>query len=114
MTTVTAITELKRMSAAELRKELASKRAAYARHRIGVTMQSEKNHAACRLQRREIARMTMVLHDLERNQKSEKNQTNQTNKVQESSSVSSDSSVSSGSSSKKPVKGVRSKSKKAA
>lgn len=110
MTTVTSITELKRMSAAELRKELASKRAAYARHRIGVTMQSEKNHAACRLLRREIARMTMVLSDLEKTERSTKH----SKKVDSAESVSSNPSVSSGSSTKKPVKGVRSKSEKAA
>ncbi|MDD5055466.1 MAG: 50S ribosomal protein L29 [Candidatus Peribacteraceae bacterium] len=114
MTKSSPIAELKRMSAVELRKELSRTSASYARHRIGITMQSEKNHAACRLMRRDIARMTMVLHDLEKNRKSEKNQHNQMNIQRESSSVSSDSSLSSGSSAEKPVKRVRSKSKKAA
>jgi ribosomal protein L29 len=108
MTKSSPIAELRRMSVTELRKELSLKSASYARHRIGITMQSEKNHAACRLMRRDIARMNMVLRDLEKNQK------NPVKKAVEASSVSSDSSVSSGSSVKKPVKGVRSKSKKAA
>ena len=108
MTKKTPMNELQRLSASELRKELSLKRASYARHHIGVTMQSEKNHAACRLMRRDIARMSMVLQGLEKNQK------NQTNMLRGSKAVSADSSVSSGSSAEKPVKGVRSQSKKAA
>jgi len=112
MTKKTPINELKRLSATELRKELSFKSASYAKHRIGITMQSEKNHAACRLLRRDIARMTMVLRDLERNPKNPTN--SRSSSASSDSSVSSVSSVSSGSSVKKPVEGVRSKSKKAA
>ncbi len=55
------ITELAKMSAAELTRELKQKRTEAAKMRLGLTIQKEKNHAAYRLLRRDIARMCMVL-----------------------------------------------------
>jgi ribosomal protein L29 len=62
----TPITELQRMTPAELRRELLIKRAEVAKMRIGIEMQSEKNHALYHQNKKEIARMTMVLKGMER------------------------------------------------
>jgi ribosomal protein L29 len=59
--TSTPVTELTRMTAQELRKELQVKRAECARMRIAIEMGAEKNHASYKLLRRDVARMTMVL-----------------------------------------------------
>ncbi len=72
MTTLVSITELKRMTVSELRKDLAMKRIDAAKVRMGLALQSEKNHAAYRVMKRDIARMTMVLADMERSGTSEK------------------------------------------
>lgn len=63
----TPITELQRMSASELRRELMTKRAEVAKMRINIEMQSEKNHALHKIGKKEVARMTMVLKQMERN-----------------------------------------------
>lgn len=62
----TQITELKRMSASELRRELLTKRAEVAKMRMNIEMQSEKNHALYKRNKKEVARMTMVLKQMER------------------------------------------------
>jgi ribosomal protein L29 len=69
MSTNVSIADLKRMTPAELRKELNIKRAETAKMRLDLEMQSEKNHAAHRNGRRSIARMTMVLADMEKAEK---------------------------------------------
>lgn len=66
MSTTTSIIELRRMTAPELRKELSIKRAECAKMRMGIEMQSEKNSGLYRTLRKEIARMSMVLHELEK------------------------------------------------
>ncbi len=66
MSTTTSIIELRRMTASELRKELSIKRAECAKMRMGIEMQSEKNSGLYRTLRKEIARMSMVLHELEK------------------------------------------------
>lgn len=52
--------ELKRLTRDELRRELASHRSEYAKVRLHIHAQSEKNHAQMKILRRNIARMTMV------------------------------------------------------
>lgn len=58
------MTELKRMTRDELRREIATKRSEYARVRLHIHAQSEKNHGKVKLLRRDIARMTMVYEGL--------------------------------------------------
>lgn len=67
MKNVTSITELRRQSVKELRTDLQLKRAEVAKIRIGLTMQSEKNSGLHRTKKREIARMSMVLHEMMKN-----------------------------------------------
>ncbi len=62
----TPITELQRMSATELRRELLAKRAEVAKMRMNLELQSEKNHTPYQQGRKEVARMTMVLKQMER------------------------------------------------
>lgn len=64
MSTTTTITELKRMTPQELRKELEIKRTEVAKMRLGLALQSEKNSGLYRAHRKEIARMTMVLSEM--------------------------------------------------
>ena len=71
MSPSSAITELSRMTPTELRKELFLKRTEAAKMRLGLEMQAEKNHAAYRVLKKEIARMTMVLHTMQKNGKTE-------------------------------------------
>lgn len=59
-----SITELSRMTASELRKELQMKRAELAKMRMGLAMQSEKNHALYKAHKKDVARMSMVLMHL--------------------------------------------------
>ncbi len=66
MTPNSAMTELKRLPLPELRRELGAKRVEAAKMRMGLKMQSEKNHAAYRTVRRDIARMSMAVRDLEK------------------------------------------------
>lgn len=66
MSTPISIAELKRTTPTELRKELTVKRAELAKMRMGIAMNSEKNHAAYRRMRRDIARMEMVRMDMAR------------------------------------------------
>lgn len=56
----TSTTELRRMTPQELRREIAMHRTEYAKMRMGVEMQKEKNHALYKAKRREIARMKTV------------------------------------------------------
>lgn len=98
MKTSTTTTELLRMTPKELRQEIALHRTEYAKMRMGVEMQKEKNHAQYKAKRREIARMNTILTAMMKNGASPA-------KISEEkpSQVA-----------KKSVKGVRSKSKKAA
>lgn len=52
------------MTPVELERELKLKRAEAAGQRMGLEMQSEKNSAKYRALRKDIARMTMVLSDM--------------------------------------------------
>jgi ribosomal protein L29 len=63
----TPVTELERMTIQELRKDLQVKRAEVAAMRIKLDMQTEKNSGHYKLQRRDVARMTMVLTRMEKN-----------------------------------------------
>ena len=63
----TSATEIRRMTAQELRMDLQVKRAEAAKMRIGLQMQSEKNSGLYRAHKRDIARMTMVLREMEKN-----------------------------------------------
>lgn len=67
MTKKASVTELSRMTISELRKEIQLKRAELAKMRMGLVMQSEKNHALYKLHRKDVARMSMVLVRLEKN-----------------------------------------------
>ncbi|MSR67903.1 50S ribosomal protein L29 [Candidatus Peribacteria bacterium] len=60
MSTVASTTELQRMTPVELRQEIALHQSEYAKMRMGVEMQKEKNHALYKAKRREIARMKTV------------------------------------------------------
>lgn len=60
-------TDIRRMTPQELRKDLQVKRAEAAKMRICLQMQSEKNSGLYRAHRRDIARMTMVLREMEKN-----------------------------------------------
>ena len=57
----TSITELKRMTHDELRRDIALHRTEYAKMRMGIEMQKEKNHAAFKAKRKDIARMMTVM-----------------------------------------------------
>ncbi len=63
----TSVTEIRRMTPQELRKDLQVKRAEAAKMRIGLTMQSEKNSGLYRAHKRDIARMAMVLNEMTKN-----------------------------------------------
>ena len=87
------------------RKDLQLKRAEAAKMRIGLEMQSEKNSGLYRAHKREIARMTMVLAELEKN----------TTLVKAPAKVAAtETPVKASQSSKKSVKGTGSKKKKSA
>ncbi len=58
----TPTTELQRMTPDELRRDIAVHRIEYAKMRMGVEMQKEKNHALFKSKRKEIARMMTVLN----------------------------------------------------
>ena len=66
MSTMHSITELRRMTPSELRRDLKLSSAECSRMRIAIEMQSEKNHALYRRMKRDRARMTMVLRDMEK------------------------------------------------
>ncbi len=61
MSTKTSTAELQRMTQDELRQDIALHTAEYAKMRMGIGMQKEKNHALFKSKRREIARMKTVL-----------------------------------------------------
>jgi|GEM_PF-477558 ribosomal protein L29 len=85
MSTPVSTAELKRLSPTELRKEIYLRRVECAKMRIGIKMQSEKNHALYRTKRREIGRLMTILQGQER---SEKNTTNEKAKKIDASQVS--------------------------
>lgn len=60
----TPTNELLRMTVVELRREIAAHQIEYAKLRMGVEMQKEKNHALSKSKRRDIARMQTVLTQL--------------------------------------------------
>lgn len=72
MKTKTLNTELRRMTEVELRRDIAMHVTEYAKIRMGVEMQKEKNHALSKSKRREIARMKTVLTEM-MNPKNRKN-----------------------------------------
>ena len=80
MKTSIAIPELERMSPSELQRELKIKRAEAARMRLGLEMQKEKDHAAYRVLRKDIARMSMIAERMKKSKKNEKSEKN-TNKT---------------------------------
>ncbi len=61
-----SVTEIRRMTPPELRKDLQVKRAEAAKLRIGLVTQSEKNSGFYRASKRDIARMSMVLCEMEK------------------------------------------------
>jgi ribosomal protein L29 len=61
MTSTVNTTELSRMTAQELSQEIASNRLEYAKMRMDIELQTEKNHARFRQKRRDIARMSTAL-----------------------------------------------------
>ena len=67
MKTSTATIELARMTPKELRQELLVARTGYAKMRMAVEMQTEKNHAKFKMKRRDIARMASMLILMEKN-----------------------------------------------
>ncbi len=79
MKTSVIIPELQRLAPKELERELKLKMAEAAHMRLGLEIQKEKNHAAYKALRKDIARMTMVLGQMK-----QKNQTNQKNQTSES------------------------------
>ena len=66
MSTRLSTTELKRLTADELRREIAAKRLEVAKMRLGLELQKDKNHALYRRTRREIPRMLTVLAEVEK------------------------------------------------
>ncbi len=68
----TSTTELSRMTADELRRDLAMHRIEYAKMRMDIELQKEKNHALFKQKRKEIARMSTVLTAMQRGQKTTK------------------------------------------
>ncbi|OGJ61908.1 50S ribosomal protein L29 [Candidatus Peribacteria bacterium RIFCSPLOWO2_01_FULL_51_18] len=75
MSTESRVAELMRMSPDELRKEICLRRAECAKMRMGIGVQSEKNHALYRTKRRELARMLTVLGQLDKDEKNETKKT---------------------------------------
>ena len=67
MKTSTTTIELARMTPKELRQELLVARTEYAKMRMAVEMQTEKNHAKFKMKRRDIARMASMLTSMEKN-----------------------------------------------
>ncbi len=65
MTHHVSTAELKRMSVQELLKEVYVRRAECAKMRIGLKVQSEKNHALYSVKRKEIARMLTIIGQLQ-------------------------------------------------
>ncbi len=105
MSTITPIAELQRMTPEELRREIGMRRVEYAKMRLGIEMQKEKNHAAFKSRRKEIARMMTVLTSMKKMEKKEVKQATK--------KISSDSSGKASQTVKKPVKRSGAKSKKA-
>lgn len=102
------LAELRNMLPAELHREIQMKLHEAKKIRLGVTMGSEKNHAALRMLRRDIARMRMVEEEMRKGLKksspnatlpapktSQKKQTKVASRAPKKSSVSSVSSSSS-------------------
>ena len=106
----TATTEFQRMTQDELRREILMRRVEYAKMRMGVEMQKEKNHALYKRKRKEIARMSTVLNAM-RNPKSPMNSASLSS-VSSDTSVASESSPNASQAAKKPVKRLSTKSKK--
>lgn len=58
-------TELRAMSASDLRKEITDKRSEVAKMKMGVMLRSEKDTARFRREKKEIARMLTILGQIE-------------------------------------------------
>ena len=65
MSTV-SVPELRQMSLSELRKELKDRRIQLSTMRIGIEIQKEKNHAKYKVMRKDVARVSMVIMELEK------------------------------------------------
>lgn len=59
----TSTAELRKMSAADLQKEIAEKRNTVAKKKINIALRSEKDTAAYNREKKEIARMLTVLNE---------------------------------------------------
>ncbi len=112
MSTLVSIADLKRMTPTELRKELNMKRAETAKMRLDLEMQSEKNHAAHRNGRRSIARMTMVLADMEKAERKAAKTAKTEAPAEKTASKTAKNAVKSPSSETKPAKSTAKKAKK--
>ncbi len=66
MSTFPSMTELRKMSLSELRKDLKSQHGQAAKMRLTIKLGKEKNHAAYRALKKHIARSTMVLTEFEK------------------------------------------------
>ena len=64
MSHTSSMTELRRMTRDELRRDITAKRNEYAKTRLHVQAHGEKNHGKVKLMRRDIARMTMVYEQM--------------------------------------------------
>ena len=63
MTKVVSTTELRQMQGTELQREVLQKRAAIAKMSLGLAMRSEKDSAAYRRHRKELARLLTILSE---------------------------------------------------
>lgn len=65
MATNRAITGIRTLPAADLQREIRLRKMALAKHALGVHMGSEKDTSKLKKERREIARMMTVAHELQ-------------------------------------------------
>ena len=66
MATAVTITELRTMSANDIRKEVAEKRIGIAKMKMGITMKSDKDTSKLRFEKRQLARMLTILGEMEK------------------------------------------------
>lgn len=72
MSKVVSAAELRKMPAADLRKEIVEKRASVSKMKVAVEMRSHKDTAQFRRERKELARMLTVLNQVESSDNSTK------------------------------------------
>jgi ribosomal protein L29 len=73
MATILSTTELRKMSAEDLQKEITSRRAHLAKQKLSIGLQSEKDTGRFRREKRELARMLTVMNEMEKNSAKELN-----------------------------------------